>query len=318
MLTYPELFAIHNHISEREGAHIWPDGQQDDSRWEDCTPVATLMWVRLCFRPGAPATHSEAEAIRRVAGEDPLGGTSTDDMLRGIARRYGLTPTNSGFRQVWGTTALFSAMTDGIAAMVQGSMAAFADGHRLRRHDPGFDGAHAVLVVKVGDEWWWDDPLAADTGYRGEKVTTLELAAFANKFAGSHLVAPVIDKEKLMPQADITDRTPKTADFALGTDLMELDNVSKLRDLTIALNDRYSPYGVGTRRAIFVVQEDGSGTRLALATPIAGSVKDILDPSPYTQAQIDEEVDKVRQAYRARILNIRAKVAALAEDVAND
>ena len=30
------MISGHIHVSEREVSHTWPDGQQDDGKWEDC------------------------------------------------------------------------------------------------------------------------------------------------------------------------------------------------------------------------------------------------------------------------------------------
>lgn len=44
-MTLPAPLWMHNHVSEREVARTWPDGQKDDSRWEDCMWCSVVEWL---------------------------------------------------------------------------------------------------------------------------------------------------------------------------------------------------------------------------------------------------------------------------------
>jgi hypothetical protein len=193
-MSMPSLLsnAKHFHVTEREIAHYWPDGQWDDASWEDCTFVSAVELARICHKPSIPASHVEAEKLRDVAGVRPTGGSNQDDARRGMARRYlwdGSTPI-SGFSAFW------AALDPGMAASSQGTMA-FPYGHRLRRWSPGFNGRHCVLVVRVDsrDRVWWCDPLAPNSvGYQGEWVSKSELKAYVDRLTaagGRHVIGKV-------------------------------------------------------------------------------------------------------------------------------
>ena len=180
--------STHVHISERE-----PDGS-----WEDCTFDSGLEWYRLCHNPAVPATHAEAQAIRKASGIAMTGGGTISDLRRGIKARYG-TSIPPG---ITGWTALWAALKPGSAAVVQGDMKAFDSTHRLSRWDKNFDGGHAIMAIRLDatDRVWWCDPLAPDTGtYNGEWVTKAELQKYVTMLTGYHLVATVITKEIAMP-----------------------------------------------------------------------------------------------------------------------
>lgn len=176
----------HNHVSEREVAHLWPDGRQDDSRWEDCLWCSVVMFLNDTHDGGLPDTLKYAERLRAASGEPPTGGSNAWDAQRGIKAVLGLSvPVVTGFAALW------AALTPGRAAAIAGSMGVFPDGHNLRRHLPGFEGGHSVYVARLdsSDRVWWDDPLAADNGYSGQWVTKADLKRFVDGLpGGGHLV----------------------------------------------------------------------------------------------------------------------------------
>lgn len=196
--------AQHNHVSEREIAHRWPNGQWDDAAWEDCTFMTGVEWCRLTHSRAIPPTHFEGERLRQSSGSRPSGGTNIDDLSRGIRRRYGYNPGTSirGFGELW------RQLKPGKAAVCQGVMGVFPYGHRLRRWDRGFNGKHCVLVVRVdaSDRVWWCDPLAPEgwaggpqgsAPYSGEWVTKAELKRYVDGIyaaGGRHLVGTVRHK----------------------------------------------------------------------------------------------------------------------------
>lgn len=170
--------AGHIHVSEREIAHTWPDGQKDDARWEDCLWCSTLEWLHDTVKPDVPMTHAEAEALRAESGEPPTGGSNLSDVARGVEGRY-----NINLPQViYGADAIVAALAGGKrAGVVTGSMGAFPAGHRLRRWDPTFAGAHAVfLAYDPASGYWWCDPLAPAGPYVGETVSAAEVRQFVN------------------------------------------------------------------------------------------------------------------------------------------
>lgn len=170
--------SVHDHISERES----------DGTWEDCTWDAGLEYYRLAHDKSRPATHTEAQALRAASGEPPTGGSNVGDFRRGVKARYGVSLP----LPISGWTALRAALKPNTVALVQGQMDVFGPTHRLSRWQRGFDGGHAVCVLVLADgTLWWCDPLATDTGYRGERVTAAELKAFVTSFTGQHLVSPI-------------------------------------------------------------------------------------------------------------------------------
>lgn len=166
------------HISERE-----PDGS-----WEDCTWDSGLEWYRLCYDAGVPATHTEAQLLRKASGEPPTGGSNLGNLADGIRRRYGkVIPA-----RISGYSNLKAALTRNKAAVIQGSMKAFGPGHRLSKWQRNFDGSHAVLLINDNGVLRWCDPEAP----KGEPsvpvvVTWDEVKAFVTAFAGQHVVAPI-------------------------------------------------------------------------------------------------------------------------------
>lgn len=245
----------HVHVSEREAAHIWPDGQHDDSAWEDCTFMSGVELVRLCHDAGVPATHAEGEHLRDDAGKPPLGGSNIGDLINGLKRRYGWLV---GWVKAVGFTAVWSALTPGKAAAVQGSMGAFAAGHRLRRFDPPFHGGHCVFVVRAdsSDRVWWCDPLAPVGTYRGEWVSKSELKAFVSAFDGASLVASYVKEAALMAQAPVTSEVPVLIDVLPGSVLVELDGATVIKTLTGTYRSQVSPYAVGALRAWYATIND--------------------------------------------------------------
>lgn len=181
----------HTHVSERETAHASPCGY-DPAGWEDCTSVSGVELLRAMGHTTIPPTLAEAEALRCAGGVGPTGGEGQDAIRLGALRRYGIAlplPLAS-------LAALVASLAPGTVASVQGSMAAFPAGHRLRRFDPPFAGAHDVLVARpdATDRYWWCDPLAPQDGtYAGEWVTSAELAAFVSALSGArHLVGRIV------------------------------------------------------------------------------------------------------------------------------
>jgi hypothetical protein len=184
----------HTHVSERETAHRWPDGQYDNSAWEDCLWCSAIMWLRLVRSASIPATLREAELLRDASGEPTYGGSNMDDLKRGLARRYGF----YNFTTHYSADSLWAALTPGKAAVVQGDYGDLPS--TLRRWQSSYAGGHAVMVIRsdTSPYGWWDDPLApSGIGYRGQWVHRDTIKRFANGQAGArHIVARIFPTYK--------------------------------------------------------------------------------------------------------------------------
>ena len=197
-MTLPAALWNHRHVSERESSHWWPDGRWDNSAWEDCFWDTLVEFVRMTLRPTIPATHAEAEALRRESGEDTSSGSHSGDGNKGLRARYGLGPLETH------PDADVLNMPIGFAAHISGSMGAFPWGHPLRRHDADFRGFHRSLVYRLAGGLWWCDPLAP-ASYQGEYITRADLARFMAAFpGGDHFIRPLLPK----PAVPAPDPTP--------------------------------------------------------------------------------------------------------------
>jgi len=269
-MTIPAAISQHIHVTERE-----------PGPWVECTWTAGLEWYRLNHDPKAPATSAEREALRVAGGGSDTSGASIADLRRGIIARYGYTPPAaiSGFSVLWNAV-------NGRIAAVQGSMKAFGSTDHYSRFDPNFDGGHAVFIYRPlnEDRVWWCDPEAPVGTYQGEWMSKANLQKFVSAFAGQHLVG-TIAQEVAMAQAAHTNETPVTIDVALGATLYDLDGKTPRAKLGAAMTARYSPFAVGTLQAIYVTT--GGIRQTVLVTPVAGSIKPIVDTTPYSQAQYE-------------------------------
>lgn len=212
-MTLPFSLWMHDGISEREVAHYWPDGQWDNAAWEDCTWDSGLMWYRDSYDSSRPSTHYEAERLRQAAGEKPSGGSNPFDFARGVQKRYSKTVV----KPITGWSNLKTALGVGYNALTSGSMGVFPYGHRLRRPQPSFGGAHAVHAAKVDTiaRYWVTNPLFAED-HDGEWWTEDELRRYVQGLPGGyHLVAktlPVPVPVPPKPSAQ-TVTVPKGASF---------------------------------------------------------------------------------------------------------
>jgi hypothetical protein len=193
----PTALWNHRHISERESAHWWPDGRWDNAAWEDCGWDTLIEFVRMTLRPTIPATHAEAERVRRLSGEDTASGSHSGNFNKGLKEAYGFGPLETR------SDADVLNMPIGFAGHISGSMGVFPYGHRLRRHDADFRGAHRSLVFRVAAGWWWCDPLAPAT-YQGEYISRMDLGRFMGGLPyGDHFIRPLLAKPAT-PQPDPT------------------------------------------------------------------------------------------------------------------
>ena len=143
-MALPAMISTHNHVSEREIAHYWPDGQYDNSTWEDCLWCSVVELLNDTYNPSIPDTLAYAERLRDASGEPPTGGSNAWQAQTAIYKMHGvLIPVVTGFAALW------DRLDVGYASAIAGSMGAFPYGHTLRRHLPGFAGGHSVYVARV-------------------------------------------------------------------------------------------------------------------------------------------------------------------------
>jgi hypothetical protein len=147
----------------------------------------------MTMRPSTPATHTEAERVRRLSGEDTSSGSHSGNFNKGLDEAYGLGPLETH------PDSDVLAMPIGFAGHISGSMGVFPYGHRLRRHDADFRGAHRSLVFRVSAGWWWCDPLAPAT-YQGELISRTDLGKFMGGLSyGDHFIRPLLPKPTPLP-----------------------------------------------------------------------------------------------------------------------
>jgi hypothetical protein len=293
--------AGHVHVSEREGAHVQPDGQWDNASWEDCLWVGGVEQARLCHDRKIEALHLEAELLRDASGEPPTGGSNTFNLEAGFTERYGWRegPGSAGYQRVSGFVALRAALTPGRCANVAGSFRLFPAGHRLRRWDPSYVLGHNVLLICLLDgTLWWCDGLAPSTGsYSGEPVTWEEVKTYVAGWDGQHIVATLLEAQ--MDQAPISTTAPVLMDVPGGgkAQLLELDAKTVIKTLQNEYKDQVSPYGVGRGRPLYELRAwivTISGVqRLALVRgavnrrPISTSIPTPAPTTGITQQQLD-------------------------------
>lgn len=205
----------HVHISEREAAKYWPDGQFDPAGWEDCLWVGATELHRYAGGD-VPALLAEAEALRDAAGVAPSGpGSNHDGLRRGMLARYGRT-----FRRDTGEAALL-ALGPGYAAVISGSLGNFPLGHALRRWDKNYVDGHAVTVYRIDESprWWWCDGLAPTDGYSGQWVTDAQAKQFM--YDGSTFSYAALGEFKEAPMIEFIDSRAREVDLKAGAVLID-------------------------------------------------------------------------------------------------
>jgi hypothetical protein len=172
-MTLPAALWMHTHVSERELAHTWPDGQLDDARWEDCVWCSFVEWLNDTYRD-VPDTLAYAEKWRDASGLSPTGG-STFANVQTALNKFGINITLEPRYYTY----FMPRLKPGYAGVAMGDMGNFPAGHRLRRWSPDFTGIHAVYIARLPDgRLWWCDPLAPAGTYQGETVTEAEVKTY--------------------------------------------------------------------------------------------------------------------------------------------
>lgn len=167
-----KLWTANDHTSERE-----------PGPWTNCVPCSLVMLARANLAT-PPSTNAEADALRKQAGYPAQGPTSLKGFRSTFRIRYGF------FYQIAVPADPFTLLKPGWSCSMTGSMAAFADGHDLRRWDKAFDGVHQWFVAHLPDgRILIDDPLAPEgIGYKGQFVTAAQVRAFYNHAGASRAI----------------------------------------------------------------------------------------------------------------------------------
>lgn len=318
----------HVHVSEREVAHTWPDGQKDDSHWEDCLWCSVVEWLNDTWKDVSD-TLAYAEKLRDASGEPPTGGSNFGDVQRAF-NKLGI-PITLEPRTY--STFMEYRLKPGYAGVATGRMGNFPAGHRLRRWDTDFTGGHAVYIAMLADgTLWWCDPLAPKGTYQGEKITKTELKTFMGT-TWTAVARPV--RKKPVTTTPTGGDMPALTSYTPGAtaNVKPESNIRSAPTITTATKLRTT-----TAKEPVVL----TGTVTGAKDPINGSTvwytwwkngrweytaKDnIVDLKPavtmadVTKAKAEQAAanDAEVKALSGRITTIKGKVAANAADVAND
>jgi hypothetical protein len=185
---------------------VWSERQEAPGvvGLHDCTYSANLMVLVFAGKRSYPLglySAAEREALERSDERpDETGATHRDTDLA-IRRRYGVTMRMLADQSAGGLRAALS--TPGRAYAVAGMYGRLPS--ILRRHDPGFTGAHDVCVIPLGNgRVQLLDPLAP-FGYAGEPVAVDTILAYAfipndaRWLAAGELEDPMLDPARHTP-----------------------------------------------------------------------------------------------------------------------
>lgn len=299
----------------------WVSGTVIDvSKWQDSLPdlsgvIGVIARAGIGTKPDAMFTSHIANA--RKAGKwvgaywYNWGDLSVSDQVNAFIARE---------KEVGGVS-LHVIDWEGAEGFSAAQTADFIRLYRSRTGNPIALYASESKFRDLGQDWNW---IANYSNEPSKQYDMWQYGPFRG-VDGNHARRRILDLVgATMPQADITSQVPATADFALDTQLFDLDGKTPVRKLGKALNDRFSPYAVGTKRAIYAADTDGVGAILYLAVPVAGSVKPIPAPEPVdlTQyvakatydADLAAAIEQLNAADAARVLAEQAAAeAALTE-----
>jgi hypothetical protein len=264
--------------------------ERQHTEWVDCVDCALVM-LSNCAKPGvAPATLTEAQALRKQAGYPSTGGTDPTNYGKAIHDRYGL----SG-RAFTGTdAALIATLPEGTGAAVCGDPANFPVGDPLRRFTGSFDGGHCVLVLHLEGSWWWVDPAGPENGsYHGQLVTEAQVQTFyTNGKDGGCFVMPLATEVGV----SIYERIPGTGTFTVTKNKtahgLVIANGSFVASGNILTSGGgkydYALHNTGTGAPTTAYHVTGStGAALTGEFVNSGEVDEVPDPVPPTYTDAD-------------------------------
>jgi hypothetical protein len=329
-----DLGQPHIHVTEREIAHVWPNGKPDDAKWEDCTYCAALEWARA-LGVDAPASHGEAELLRAEV-DTPLGGSTIEEAATALTKRYGVDAPI-----VKGWTALRAKLVPGAIAVCQGNMGLFPKAGHWRRWDPAFGGIHATFI-EVRDPGptvsrvWWCDPLApaGTSGYAGEWMSLTDLQKYVTGFTGGgHIVGTRGGAVAIATVTQVPFATPRHFAVAAGATVRGYrpDSSKPVKSQTFSsasgahasasaiISQAPDPHTVP--HGAFLLASDGmfAGlyipvSQVTLDPPPAAPVVDCGVAVAQAVAPLNLKITELTQ----RLNGVKAKVAANAADVADD
>jgi N-acetylmuramoyl-L-alanine amidase len=101
-------------------------------------------------------------------------------------------------------------------------------------------------------------------------------------------------------QAAITDETTKIVTVADGAAWYELDGKTVLTHGNAALAGRPSPYGVGSKRAIFATWDGQRRMILVVPSTVVSPVPPVVDCDDVVKSELDKAATRAADAVRAR------------------
>ncbi len=170
--------------------------EREPGGWEDCTWCTGVMLNNAVHGANVrPSTREEYEALRVAGGdgprENPGDGSNHQQLVDGIRRRYGWTPSRLGppgsTQPAW-SVVMSHLDTPGDVVALQGSMGVWGPSSHWRRWDTGFSGPHDVLVIRRDNysRVWWMNPQAPNS-YPGEWMSLLDARRYYEGFRGGIL-----------------------------------------------------------------------------------------------------------------------------------
>jgi hypothetical protein len=270
--------------------------ERESSDDEDCTWCSGVMLQNAAHaRTLARSTRAEYEGLRAAAGGPArVEGVGSDltELRRGIKKRYGWTPRltsdDGAFHPPWATI-LQSLELPGDAAVLQGSMGVFQpSSHHLRRHGPGFDGAHAVYVQRIDDKprLWWMDPQAPNS-FDGEFISLADAKRFYEGLIGAAAFVRVGAKnaESEMPGLATTpaeDLVMGVARIPAGTEVINVETRKRVEiGAGGAVRQAVGPFtrDFGDVKGFFVRHQDPSTPDLDPATYWVSAASCTFEPA---------------------------------------
>lgn len=152
--------------------------------------------------------------------------------------------------------------------------------YKARTGDPIGLYASEGRYRELGQDWRW----IANYSQEPAKVYDMWQYGPFRRVDGNHARQRILDlvKESTMAQATITSEVAKIVTKAANSPFYDLDGTTVVAAGASALGPRPSPYGVGTKRAIYATI--GGVRRTALIKP--ATVADIVDPTKFSDTDI--------------------------------
>lgn len=135
-------------------------------------PYVDCMWesAEMAIDHGSRGRlQISAVELRRVSG-DKVGGSTINDVERGVRGAYGLDLPNQTLTRSQ-VAQRFESFEGGLLSILYGKLP-----RHFRRHSPYYQDGHGVFGRGIGNgKVWLMDPIANETGYRGELIDVDDL-----------------------------------------------------------------------------------------------------------------------------------------------